>query len=227
MRQVLPAFAVHLFTATGAVLAFQALLAATAHNWEASFAWLGAALAVDAVDGPIARAIHITKRLPRFSGERLDLIIDYLTYVMVPAYIVYEAQLMPPQLNSVAASLILLSSLYHFADCESKTDDGFFVGFPALWNLVVLYFFVFPTPQWLTFAVVAVLTLLTFFPGKWVHPVRARRLRWLTAIVVTAWAVAAISILATGFPGSLAAQIALALSGVYFAGVGVIRSLGR
>lgn len=227
MRHTLPAFAVHLFTATGAVLALLALIAAAGHHWEAAFAWLGAALAVDAADGPMARAIHIKTRLPRFSGERLDLIIDYLTYVFIPAYILYEARFMPADLSTAAAALIVISSLYHFADCESKTEDGFFVGFPALWNLVVFYFFVFPTPSWLALAIVVTLAVFTFIPGKWVHPVRARRLRWLTAIVVTAWAIAAMSILATAFPGSPLAQITLALAGVYFVGVGVLRSFNN
>ena len=132
------AFGVHALTAFGAVLGFQALLEAVAHNWEAAFAWLGAALVVDAVDGPLARRVGVKDILPRFSGERLDLIIDFITYVLVPAFIIHEARLVPDGLGLLAVSLILLSALFHFGDHENKTKDGFFVGFPAIWNIVAL-----------------------------------------------------------------------------------------
>jgi phosphatidylcholine synthase len=224
MRDLVPAFAVHVFTALGAVLGFQALLAAAGHRWEAAFAWLGAALIVDALDGPMARRIRVREKLPRFSGERLDLVIDYVTYVLVPAYMIYEAGLIPAPLNSVAAAAILLSSLFHFSDCESKTDDGFFVGFPTLWNIVAFYLFALPLPGAAAFAAVAGLAALTFIPLKWVHPVRSRRLRPVTAGVVVAWGAAAIGVLATGFPASLPLQTVLAASAVYFAAVGLLRS---
>ena len=225
MRDLVPAFAVHVFTALGAVLGFQAFLAAAAHRWEAAFTWLGVALIVDALDGPMARRIRVKERLPRFSGERLDLIVDYVTYVLVPAYMIHEAQLIPAPLNAVAAAAILMSSLFHFSDCESKTEDGFFVGFPTLWNVVALYLFAFPLPGLLVFAIVAGLAILTFFPLKWVHPVRSRRLRPVTGGVVAAWAAAVIAVLATGFPAAAPAQAALALAAVYFIGAGLLRTV--
>jgi phosphatidylcholine synthase len=221
----LAAFAVHAFTAVGVVLGFQALIAAAAHRWEEAFAWLGAALVVDGLDGPLARRVGVKSKLPRFSGERLDLIIDYLTYVMVPAYIIYEAGLMPPQLSMIAVTLILMSSLYHFIDNDSKTDDGFFVGFPAIWNIVALYLFIFTVPASLAFAVIFALTLLTFLPSKWVHPVRVKLLRPITIAVMVLWTAATVFALVEGFPGSLPVQLIIALSSFYIVAVGIKRSI--
>lgn len=224
IRERLPAIAVHIFTATGAVLGFLALLAAEAKNWEVAFLWLAAALLVDALDGPIARTIDVKKRLPRFSGERLDLVVDYLTYVLIPAYIIYSAHFMPNKFHLIAAAIILLSSLFHFADRESKTKDGFFVGFPTLWNIVALYFFIYPTPPVLAFVIVLCLAALTFSPLKWVHPVRVPRWRVLTLSVVAMWGITVTVVLVHGFPASTVAQVLLAIFTLYVVGVGLIRS---
>ncbi len=224
MYSQLAAIGVHAFTALGAVLGFQALIDAAAHRWEASFAWLGAALIVDGIDGPIARKVGVAEKLPRFSGERLDLIVDYLTYVVVPAYIIYQAPLVPPQLASLAAGLILLTSLFHFIDRDSKTDDGFFVGFPAIWNFVALYLFIFPVPAPVAFSVLTILALLTFFPMKWIHPVRVKKLRPATLLVTAAWGAATAATLMEGFPSSLLVQITVAVSTLYLLGIGFVRS---
>ena len=221
----LAAFGVHAFTALGAVFGFLALVAAAGHRWEDAFGWLGIALIVDGLDGPLARRIGVKDKLPRFSGEHLDLVIDYLTYVVVPAYIIYEAQLVPVGLGTAAAALILLTSLYHFSDSQSKTDDGFFVGFPALWNVVALYGFIFPVPPPLAFAVLVLLVVLTFFPFKWIHPVRVKRLRPITFCVMGLWTVATVAALLQGLPGSLAIKVAIAFATVYLVSIGVARSL--
>ncbi len=220
------AFGVHAFTALGAVLGFQALLEAAAHRWENAFAWLGAALVVDALDGPLARRVGVGRQLPRFSGERLDLIIDYVTYVLVPVFIIHEAGLMPDGLAWSAAAIILLTSLFHFIDNESKTDDGFFVGFPALWNGVAFYMLVFALPGAVNLAIVLGLAALTFVPLKWVHPVRAARLRPVTLAVVGAWAAASVAALVQGFPANIAVQAVIALTSLYLIALGLQRSLG-
>ena len=136
------AAAVHVLTASGAVLGLLSLLSASEGQWAVAFAWLGAALIVDGVDGPLARLVDVKRVLPRFSGEELDHLVDYLTYVAVPAFMVARAELVPESLRLPLASVIMLVSLYHFSDTESKTADGYFVGFPAIWNVVVLYCFV-------------------------------------------------------------------------------------
>ena len=142
MSPRIAAACVHILTASGAVLGLLALMAAHAGAWQSMFGWLGVALAVDAVDGPLARYLKVNAVLPRFSGERLDLIIDYLTYVAVPAFVFAQADLLPEPFRLPAAAAILLSSLFHVADTGSKTREGYFVGFPAVWNIVLLYLFV-------------------------------------------------------------------------------------
>jgi phosphatidylcholine synthase len=220
------AAAVHLLTASGAVFGFLALAAAASGQWETAFAWLGVALIVDGLDGPLARRFDVKSRLARFSGETLDLVIDYLTYAVVPAFILYSAGLMPDGLATFGAALVLLSSLYHFADANSKTEDGFFVGFPALWNLFVLYAFIFVPAPAVVLAGVVAFTALTLVPLKWLHPVRVRSLRPVTLAVTVIWAAAAIAALVQGFPASAPIQIIFALAALYYAGLGLSRSFG-
>ena len=133
------AFSVHILTACGAALALLALLAATRGDWPLMFFWLGVALVVDAVDGPLARALNVQSVLPRWSGETLDLVVDYTTYVFVPAYAVAVGGLMPEGWAIAAAATIAITGTLYFADREMKTEDNFFRGFPAVWNLVVFY----------------------------------------------------------------------------------------
>lgn len=217
---------VHLFTALGIIPAFFALIATMEHRYEAAFIWLGVAFIIDGLDGPLARHFDTKTNLPQFCGERLDLIIDYVTYVLIPAFMIYQAGLLPGGCNAVAAIVILLSSLYHFSDTESKTDDGYFVGFPAIWNLVVFYLFAVPIPPFASFVLIASLAALTFVPFKWVHPVRVRAMRGVTFAAMAAWGVAAIAIVATGFPGPALAQMVLVATGAYAVVIGVVRSAG-
>jgi phosphatidylcholine synthase len=135
MSERLSAAAIHLLTATGAAFALLALIAASRGDWQWMFVWLGVALIVDTVDGPLARRVGVTRVLPRFSGERLDLIVDFLTYVAVPAFALSQSNLLPEAFRLPASIAVILSSLFHMADQESKTKDGYFVGFPAIWNV--------------------------------------------------------------------------------------------
>jgi phosphatidylcholine synthase len=219
------AAAVHILTSSSAVLALLALRAAHQHDWQMMFVWLGVALIVDAVDGPLARRVGVTAVLPRFSGERLDLIVDYLTYVVVPAYALTEAPLMPEVTRVPAAIAILLSSLYHVADLDSKTEEGYFVGFPAIWNIVLLYLFALGLRPWASLAVVTVFVALTFVPFLAVHPFRVRRLRVPTCIATALWTGAAAIAVADAFPSRLWVQALLLVTALYFTGVGLYRSL--
>ncbi|MDA7946723.1 MAG: phosphatidylcholine synthase [Hyphomicrobiaceae bacterium] len=214
------AAAVHILTALGAVCGLFALTDAAAHDWRAAFLWLGAAAFIDAVDGPLARRIGVEKVLPQFSGATLDLIVDYLTYCVVPAFILMESGRVGP----VAGGFIVLSSLFHFADQKSKTSDGFFVGFPAIWNVVCLYVFVFDAGPQIVIPIVFGLALATFVPLKWVHPVRSEFWRAPTLTAVALWSVAALYEVIAGFPGTLAVQVIFAVVGVYLVCVGVART---
>jgi phosphatidylcholine synthase len=220
-RAAWPAVLVHLFTALGAVCALRAILALWDGAWEVCFAWLGVALVIDGIDGTFARMARVGERLPRFSGERLDLVVDYVTYVLVPTLALLKAGYLHGEPGVVLASLILLSSLYHFCDTESKTEDHCFVGFPAIWNIVAFYIFAFALPPWAAGVVVTGCVLLTFVPLAWTHPLRTVALWPVTAVATALWSVAALFIVCTGFPATPLWAGMLVLVGIY----GVILTL--
>jgi phosphatidylcholine synthase len=215
---------VHVLTASGAVLALLALSAAHKGDIQMMFVWLGIALVVDAVDGPLARLVDVKTVLPRFSGERLDLIVDYLTYDVVPAFALIQSELLPKPFRLPAAIAILLSSLFHISDVESKTKEGYFVGFPAIWNIVLLYLFALSPLPYVALAIVAVFVALTFVPILCVHPFRVARLRPLTCFVTLIWIGAAAVAVARPFPPPLWVQALLLVTAAYFAGVGFTRA---
>lgn len=228
-RRKLKAAAVHLLTASGAVWGLLALAAAARHDWTQAFLWLGVALIVDGIDGPLARRFHVETVLPRFSGTRLDLVIDYFNYCVVPAFMLTTADLIPQPLASVAGALIVLTSLFHFADRESKTADAYFVGFPAIWNVVALYLFALDLRGLAAFAVVVILSVLTLMPIKWPHPLRVRVLRPMTIAVMAAWSVAALAAL-RGFPAPLWVQgifLAVAIYMLVLVTVRTVAGAGR
>ena len=142
------AFVVHIFTACGAALAFLALILATGGHWAAMFICLGAALIVDGIDGPLARAFKVAEVLPRWSGESLDLVVDFTTYVFVPAYAIAASGFLPDALAIPAGIVVVIVGALYFADREMKTRDNYFRGFPAVWNLVAFYFYVLEPPPW-------------------------------------------------------------------------------
>jgi phosphatidylcholine synthase len=224
MRGIWIAALVHVFTGIGIVCALLALYALLDRHWELAFIWLGVALLIDAVDGTFARWVHVGTRLPRFSGERLDLVIDYVTYVFVPVLALVLAGFLPGWPGLVLASLILLSSLFHFSDMESKTEDHCFVGFPAIWNVVAFYIFAFDMPPWAAGSVVFACAILTFVPMRWAHPMRTPMLWPLTFAATLLWAGAALWVLWHGFPASGGTQAILAGVAAYGIGLTLLRS---
>jgi phosphatidylcholine synthase len=216
------AFMVHIFTATGAALGFAALVAAVAQQWAAMFWCLGAALFVDGIDGTIARKVRVAERLPRWSGDVLDLVVDFVTYVFVPAYAITASGLLPPLLALPAGIVIVVTGALYFSDREMKTADNYFRGFPTLWNAVAFYLFVLKPAPWIAAASVTILAVLTFMPFKFVHPFRVVRLRALTIAALVLWCIlAAAALLQDLAPGPWIAA-ALGVIGLYFVLVGSI-----
>jgi phosphatidylcholine synthase len=224
MSARLRAAAVHVLTATGAAFALLALTDAAHGDWQRMFVWLGIALFVDTIDGPLARRVRVTEVLPRWSGERLDLIVDYVTYIGVPAFALAESDLLPAPFRVAAAIAILLSSLFHMADLGSKTAEGYFVGFPAIWNVVLLYLFAFMPPPVVSLLIVGFFVLLTFVPILAVHPFRVAELRVVTVPATALWVVAAVGAIANPFPSPPWVKILLALTAATLTAVGFIRA---
>ncbi|TPK60547.1 phosphatidylcholine/phosphatidylserine synthase [Mesorhizobium sp. B2-4-19] len=181
------AFSVHLLTASGSFLAFLSLVAASEERWTAMFWWLGLALFVDGIDGPIARKLEVKEILPTWSGELLDNIIDYVTYVLIPAFALYQRGFMGEGLSFLSAAIIVVSSAIYYADTGMKTKENFFKGFPVVWNMVVFTLFVIEPGQWVSFAVVVVAGILTFIPINFIHPVRVVRLRPINLAMTLLW----------------------------------------
>jgi phosphatidylcholine synthase len=168
------AWCVHLFTASAAVADLLALLACSAGNWREAALWMLYALAVDSVDGMLARRVGVTEVLPHFDGRRLDDIVDYLTYVLVPAFFLIRAELLP---HWSVGALMLLASAYGFSQDQAKTDDHYFLGFPSYWNVVAIYCWRLDLDPALNGALIAVLALLVFVPFKYLYPSQMPALR--------------------------------------------------
>ena len=217
------AAAVHTLTALGAVCALGAMLSIFDHSAEVMFAWLGAALIIDGIDGIFARAVKVSERLPRFSGERLDLVIDYLNYVFVPVLALLKWHYLDGAFGLALGALILLSSLYHFADLDSKADDNSFVGFPAIWNIVAFYIFALDLTPAGTAALSLTAIALTFVPMLWVHPWRVIKLRPYAVAGSLLFAVAACWIVASGFPADTEHKVILVGIALLAIGLSVYR----
>jgi phosphatidylcholine synthase len=181
------AWLVHLYTATGALFAFLSLNLVTQDRYREAFFWLALSIVVDATDGTLARRLGVQSRLPWFSGDTLDNIVDYLTYVFVPAFIVWHAPLVPPRWGIAIPFAMLLSSLYGFSRADAKTTDHFFTGFPSYWNIVVFYLYLAALAPLLNAVILAALALLVFVPIRYVYPSRTPVLRTLTIGLGIAW----------------------------------------
>jgi phosphatidylcholine synthase len=228
------AWAVHAFTASGIVAGFLALVAVLKNDPVEAFMWLGVALFVDGIDGSLARKARVGEYTPNFDGASLDLVIDYFTYVAVPALMIYWFNMVPvPFLfaaqtwSLIAAALIMAVSLYTFANVGMKSSDYYFVGFPAIWNIVVLYFYLCNTGWVVNLISVIVLAVLTFVPIKFVHPLRVTHWRGITIPMTILWAAMTLAMVINKDPSSLSYKIELAVFGatsVYFAWISLWRT---
>ncbi len=181
------AYLVHLLTASGAVFAMLAMLEAVAGDWAMMFFWLVVALFVDGIDGPLARKTDVSANAPRFDGVLLDLIIDYLTYVFIPAFALFWSGLLPGWTGWFAIIVITFASALYFADTNMKTKDYSFHGFPGCWNMVVLVLFAVEPNFWIDLAIVTALAIAMFLPVKFIHPVRTERWRAVSLPMALGW----------------------------------------
>ncbi|WP_172292467.1 phosphatidylcholine/phosphatidylserine synthase [Pseudoruegeria sp. HB172150] len=178
---------VHLLTATGAVFAMLAMLAAVDEKWGLMYLWLVVAFAVDGIDGPLARKYDVKTNAPQYDGVLMDLIIDYLTYVFIPAYALFKSHLLPGWTGWLAIILITFASVVYFADTRMKTKDNSFAGFPGCWNMVVIVMFALQPNFYAILGIVVVLAIAMFTPLKFVHPVRTDRWRTVSLPMALAW----------------------------------------
>jgi phosphatidylcholine synthase len=220
------AFGVHVFTALGAGIALLALLEAVREHWAAMFVWLGVALVIDGADGPLARRLDVVRLQPNWSGDILDLVVDFVTYVFVPAYAITASRLLLPVAAPLLGIGVVVSGALYFADRRMKSDDNHFRGFPGLWNIAAFYLFLLHWPPALSSLAIAILIVATFLPFHVVHPVRVVRFRWLTLTLMAVWAVLALYVLGRDFEVEWPVTLALCLIAAYVtASDGAIRLL--
>jgi phosphatidylcholine synthase len=217
------AFSVHILTASGVLWGLLALMAAVRGDWTWMFWWLAIALVVDAVDGPLARRLKVEERLPQWSGDGLDFVVDFVTYVFVPAYAIAASGLLPQQVAVPLGALVAVTGALYFADRRMKMADNCFRGFPVLWNAAAFYLFLLKPPPWIGAAGVAVLLLLTFVPFPFIHPIRVKRWRRFTlALAAIGSALAVVALMQDLNPPAWVAA-ALTAIGFYFFAAGLMR----
>ena len=220
------AYLVHFLTASGAVFAMLAILEAAQGDWSMMFFWLMVvAFAVDGIDGPLARKTDVKTNAPRFDGVLLDLIIDYLTYVFIPAFALFQSGLLPGWTGWVAIILITFLSAIYFADTRMKTNDYSFSGFPGCWNMAVLVFFAIEPSFWIILFFVIVLAVTMLLPIKFVHPFRTERWRIVTLPMAFAWTFFALWAAWVDFHPESWAHWGLIITTLYLLGAGAAQQV--
>lgn len=217
------AYLVHLLTASGAVFAMLALLEAVQEDWAMMFFWLVVAFAVDGIDGPLARKIEVKTNAPRIDGELLDLIIDYLTYVFIPAFALFQSGLLPGWTGWFAIIVITFMSAIYFADTRMKTSDNSFSGFPGCWNMVVLVLFALKPGFLVILFLVVVLAIAMLVPIKFVHPFRTERWQAITLPMAFGWTIFAGWIAWVDFDADSWAHIGLIVTTLWLMLAGVVQ----
>lgn len=221
------AWGVHLFTASGAPAGILAVLATWRGDAQTAFLWMSYTLAVDALDGTLARAVGVKQVLPWFDGAKLDDIVDYFTYVVVPALFLIHMQLVPAGWEVPVAAAVTVASGYGFANAAAKTTDHYFTGFPSYWNVVVFYLYALDWPRPLNAAVVVLLAALVFVPLRYVYPSRTTTLRWLTVSLGLVWSASLLWVLAHLDTAPRAIVVASLVYPAYYVGLSVALHLRR
>ncbi len=194
--RVAAAWGVHLLTASSAPAGLLAILATWRGDVRTAFWWMAYTVAIDAIDGTLARAVGVKHVLPGFDGSRLDDIVDYLTYVVVPAVFLVHMDLLPAGAAVPVAAAVVLSSAYGFSQTQAKTADHYFTGFPSYWNIVVFYLYMLGWPPALNAVVVLLFAIGVFVPLRYVYPSRMPRLRTPTIALGLIWGAAVLYVLA-------------------------------
>ncbi|GHB34453.1 phosphatidylcholine synthase [Pseudovibrio japonicus] len=220
-------FLIHVLTALGAPIALLALVAGANGNLPMMFFWLWVALVVDGLDGPLARKFLIQTRLPRWNGVILDLVIDYSTYVFLPAFALYQSGLLSEFWGLLAGAVIVFTGAIYFADGNMKTESGGFLGFPGVWNMVIVVLVALQSPPWIILGVVVLCSVLTFAPVEFVHPVRTVKWRLLTLSILTVWSVALALALYQGFVIESWLFVLITVTSLYLFCVGAVHQVFR
>ena len=202
-----------------------AMLAAVEEKWSLMFLWLVVAFAVDGIDGPLARKYDVKTNAAEFDGVLLDLIIDYLTYVFIPAFALFKSGLMAGWTGWFTIIVITFASALYFADTRMKTKDNSFSGFPGCWNMLVIVIFAIEPNFWVSLALVSALAAAMFLPLRFIHPVRTKRWRWISLPMILGWTIFAGWAAWVDFHPQSWAHWGLVVTSVYLALVGIVQQI--
>tara|TARA_B100001109_G_C18725136_1_gene409179 strand:+ start:66 stop:806 length:741 start_codon:yes stop_codon:yes gene_type:complete len=183
---------IHLLTGLGIVAGFFALIAVMSNNQKEAFLWLGLAFLIDSVDGTLARKFNVKKNLPNIDGRMLDSIIDFFNYVIIPSIMIYWFRYVPDQFVLLIPAILIFISIYSYVNLNILTDDNYYNGFPAIWNVIVLYFYIFGTSQNVNLIFLILLILLKFSPLKCIHPLRVKKFKNLSIFFTIIWFITSI-----------------------------------
>jgi phosphatidylcholine synthase len=209
-RKRLAAWGVHLFTALGAVVGVWCLVAIHQGSYGKAFFGMVVAVLIDAIDGPLARLADVKAHLPMVDGSKLDDLVDYLNYVVVPVVLMHDAHLLPRTALPWILAFPLIASAFRFCHASAKTPDHFFTGFPSYWNILAFYFYAGKTPPWFNATFTVFAAIMVLIPIKYIYPGRTRPLRPLTIGLGIAWAVVLLMILSQ-FPNPSPSLVAWSL----------------
>lgn len=220
------AWAVHAFTMTGIAWACLAVAALLHGDIRAMWGWLAISMVVDGLDGSMARKAEVSKVIPWFDGALLDNIVDYLTWTFIPALFLYlhiDFWGSKP-LAMVMMIAICVTSMFCYSNLQHKSTDNYFVGFPAAWNIVILYLYLLQTSSWFNTFIVVLFIVLTVTPMTFVHPFRVKKLMIPNIISVVIWIVCAIYLVVVYPQANLVVNILWWVSGIWFIGIGIVRT---
>ena len=227
-RNVLVAFGIHVLTASGAFFAFLALVSAAALDFTTMFFWLGVALFIDGIDGPMARKIDIKAVLPNWSGAMIDSIVDYATFCLIPAFALYQSGFLQETTSGLAAALIVVTSAIYYADTRMKTRDNCFKGFPVCWNMLIFTLFVIQPNWYIALGMVILSAVLTFVPILFVHPVRVGTWRPLTLTMFAIWSICGLVAIFYDLNAPTWAVVGISITGLYLYCIAfVLQALGK
>ena len=217
------AFSVHLLTASGGAVALLALYAAIERDFPLCFAWLGLALFIDGIDGTLARFARVSESGATIDGVVLDLVVDFLTYVLVPVVALWRSDLMPAKTAFWLGLVVVLASAIYFADTRMKTRDYWFRGFPALWNVVALYLFVLRPPGIVCVALLLLGSAAMFAPIVFVHPLRVQKWRWVNVAASLAFLALSAAAILQDLRAGVWVKAGLIVVAVYFLALPFLR----
>ncbi|MDO5746161.1 MAG: CDP-alcohol phosphatidyltransferase family protein [Actinomycetaceae bacterium] len=225
LQQKIAAWSVHAFTISGVVWACLAMLSMAYGRYIEMWGWLALSLIVDALDGTLARRYKVSQVVPWFDGVALDLIVDYLTWTFIPAIFMYRViDLGPKPVAMIMMIIVCSSSMFCYCNKAMKSHDNYFVGFPAAWNIVILYLYLLQFPAWGSITTILVMTVLTVLPITFVHPFRVAHLQIPNILATVVWLLC-VAYLTYFYPSApMIVEIAWWASGIWFIGVGIWRT---